>query len=183
MENSDNFASLTAETKAEADRLFLSYAVRNLTGADLFLFNRMYDDVDEEGRYRVSPNTCNVVVEQGCVVVSKKIPSLPPFMLVEAPNLPCVTLVPRGGVFSEKLELRLPLRPWTPYADLEPQCHRSTMPLVFELGYFIGREGTRALAKEVPTNAGLLPRFAPFSAASQSLIRVGPFPSVEVLGD
>ena len=180
MQSADNSAALKAELRVAPNRLTLAYAVKNLTGAELFLFNRMYDDVDSDGRYRVGKDICNVEIRGGHVLISKKIPAVPELKLVESLNLPCVSILAAQGTFTEVIDLPLPLTPWTPYAAIAPSTRRVLMPLIFELGYFVGRDGTRAMGKEVATTTGTALRFAPFSMQSQTLIRVGPFESVDV---
>ncbi len=181
MHDANKSAALTAELLIKANRLLLTYSVANLGDAEIYLFNRMYDDVDDDGKYRVGKDVCNIETVDDVVLVSKKIPAVPQFMLVESPNIPCVTALAARQSFAETIEMDLPLKPWTPYAALANPSRRNTLPLFFELGYFVGRDGTRALAKHVPTVSGHALRFAPFSIASQSLLRVGPFERVEVL--
>lgn len=180
MQSADNSAALKAELRVAQNRLTLAYAVKNLTGAELFLFNRMYDDVDSDGRYRVGKDICNVEIRGGHVLLSKKIPAVPELTLVESPNLPCVTVLAAHSTFTEVIDLPLPLNRWTPYATMTQSTRRVLMPLVFELGYFVGRDGTRAMGKEVATTTGSALRFAPFSLQSQTLLRVGPFEPVAI---
>jgi hypothetical protein len=181
MHSTDNSAALTAELLTKTDRLALAYSVTNLTNSEIFLFNRMYDDVDDDGKYRVGKNLCNIEVSDGHIHISKKIPSVPEFMFVESPNIPCVTAVAARETFSESFDLDLPLKPWTPYATSANSIKKAALPVFFEIGYFVGRLGTRALAKEVATIVGPALRFAPFSLSSQERLRVGPFPPVETI--
>ena len=181
MQSADKFARLSADPLIAPGRLTLNYSVTNLADSEIFIFNRMYDDIDGDGRYRVEKNVCNVEASAGQVVVSKKIPGVPPFMFVESPNIPCVTPIPAHATCSETFELQLPLKPWTPYSTVPDPVRLDKLPLFLEIAYFVGQRGTRALGKEVPTTAGLALRFAPFSIASQTTLRAGPFAAVEVL--
>jgi hypothetical protein len=181
MQGSDDSAVLTVELRVDRQRATLSYAVRNRTNAEIFLFNRMYDGVDDQGRYRVDKDICNIEVIADRVVISKKIPVLPPNKFVEVRNIPCVIALAGQGEFAESVELRLPLRPWTPYADTPGQTRRVSMPAFVERGYFVGRTGTRALARTVATTAGPGLRFSPFGESSQKILRIGPLASVDVL--
>jgi hypothetical protein len=158
----------------------LAYTVRNAGNSEIFLFNRMYADVDAAGRYLVEPDLCLVELREGAAVVAKKIAQLPPLMFVEARNVPCVSVVAAGGTFSEAIALRVPLQPWTPYAAAPARAGPVPLPVLFELGFFVGMEGTRALAKMVPTSAGDAMRFAPFPEDSQLLLRSGPLGTLPV---
>lgn len=180
MQSADNSAALKAELRVGPNRLALAYAVKNLTSSELFLFNRMYDDVDSEGRYRVGKDICNVEIRGGHILISKKIPAVPDQKFVESPNLPCVTIVAAHSTFTEVIDLPLPLTPWTPYTTMAQQTRRVTLPVAFELGFFVGRDGTRALGKEVETTSEKALRFAPFSLSSQVILQVGPLEAVEV---
>lgn len=181
MASGQHQATLQAELRTQGSgAATLAYAVRNAGAAEIFLFNRLYTDVDAAGRYLLEPDLCLVEVREGAVVVAKKIAELPPLTFVEARNVPCVTVVAPGGTFTETITLPVPLAPWSPYLPTPMQGNAMPLPLVFELGFFVGVEGTRALAKMVPTSAGQAMRFAPFPVDSQLLLRSGPLGTLPV---
>src|ERR1700730_4083246 len=90
MQGSDDSAVLTVELRVDRQRATLSYAVRNRTNAEIFLFHRMYDGADDQGRYRVDKDICNIEVIADRVVIGEKITVLPPNKFVEVRNIPCV---------------------------------------------------------------------------------------------
>jgi hypothetical protein len=181
MASGQHQATLQAELRPrDGGAATLAYTVRNAGASEIFLFNRLYADVDSGGRYLIDSNLCLVELRNGSAVVGKKIPELPPLMFVEARNLPCVTAVAAGGTFSETFELKVPLEPWSPYAPAPARANATPLPVLFELGFFVGVEGTRALARQVPTSLGDALRFAPFPIDSQLLLRSGPLGTLPV---
>ncbi|MDB5856745.1 MAG: hypothetical protein JWQ76_434 [Ramlibacter sp.] len=181
MASAQHQATLQAELRTrDAGAATLAYTVRNAGASEIFLFNRMYAGVDAAGRYLLDPDLCLIELRDGAAVVAMKIPELPPRTFVEVRNVPCVTVVAAGGTFSQSIELRVPLLPWTPYAPSPGRANAVTLPVLFELGFFVGVEGTRALAKMVPTSAGDALRFAPFPIDSQLLLRTGPLGNLPV---
>jgi hypothetical protein len=184
VDTNDQFATLSASCSTGSSVLHLDYFVTNRTNSEMFVFNRLYDDVDDHGNYRVGKDVCNVEISDRQIIVSKKISPVPRLLLVETANIPCVSAIPAGGTASEAIELRVPLSQWTPYAQDAKRNHVESLPLFFEIGYFIGQHGTRSLAKQVPTTVGPALRFAPFPVSSQHVLRVGPIAKVDVyIGD
>jgi hypothetical protein len=180
MQVADNSATLTVELRVSQQVIELAYSVSNRTPSEIYLFNRMYDDVDVAGNFQVDKNICNIEVIDSKIVVSKKIPAIPDSIDVEIPYIPCVTLVAAGDEFTESIQLRLPLKPGTPYVTCDQPIRPVTLPVFFELGYFVGRPGTRALAETVATTVGPSLRFDPFTEAAQMILRAGPLSLIEV---
>jgi hypothetical protein len=184
MASGQHQATLQAELRPrDGGTATLAYTVRNAGASEIFLFNRMYADVDGAGRYLLEPDLCLVELRAGSAVLAKKIPELPPRKFVEVRNVPCVTAVAAGGTYTETITLRLPLLPWSPYAASPGAVNVTTLPVLLELGFFVGVEGTRALGRMVPTSAGEALRFAPFSMDSQLLLRTGPLGNLPVFTD
>lgn len=180
MQSADNSAVLSARLRIDPGAIALHYEVKNTAGAEIFLFNQMYGDVDQQGRYQLDAAICNVEVQQERILISKKIPELPPNMLVEVRNIPCVTGVRPGAAFGEVVQLSLPLRQWTPYDQRPGRVRTALLPVYFQLGYFVAAGNAASVADKVPTTTGTALRFAPFSMSSQRLLTVGPFDPVQV---
>lgn len=180
MQNTDANAMLRAQLQDAEDKLSISYQFSNYCNSDIFLFNKMYDDVDDEGRYKVDENLCIIEIKNGNVVISKKIPTLPEALLVESLNIPCVTIVAPGNSFHETVVLNLPLQVWSPYGSAGAST-RLALPVFFQLGYLVGQTSSKSLARTVSTTAGKSVRFAAVTVGSQILLTTGPFQPVSTL--
>lgn len=97
-------------------------------------------------------------------------------MFVETLNIPCVAVVSPYGRFDESVALPLPLREWSPYIKTTASLlarHGETLPVIFEIGYFVGTQQTIEMAERVNTPKGELPRFDPFPIDSQQMAVTG----------
>jgi hypothetical protein len=157
----------------------LSYGFlnKNVSG-NAYLFNLLHDGMVEEAKYRLKIGGFYLELDGEGAVVSKKLVRVPDHLAVERPNIPCVSKVAPGELFAETIHLSLPLIPRTPYfsyvrdgADCRPQW----LKLFFEMGFFLAHPDGEGFAKTVETSEGPTIYFSPFSPASQSIIRVGPF--------
>lgn len=156
--------------------LRLEYRVRNLADAPAFLFNVLHRDFDA-GVFPLDPSGY-VEIGPDTVTVSRKLFAVPPFTLVEKRNVPFMTRLAPGAVFSEQLHLATPLVARNPYEAEAPEGGApANRALIFELGYFIGAPGTEQLGTMFPTDAGPRPGFEAFGDDRQKLART------ERLGD
>lgn len=174
--------TLTTEIKEQDNRLNVKYSVSNNIGNILYLFNVLHDEYDENDYYPFDKRNCYVEFEGSVVVISKKIMSIPPNTFVERLNIPFVTPVPPGSEFSESFSVALPLREHSPYLEDLIKLHggESRMPVVFEIGYFVGQDETEALIESFQTDRGPRKGFDPFPINSQLTARAGIFPPVRV---
>lgn len=174
-------------TVAGTEMLQLSYVFRNNSPNPAFVFNRLYQGLDGERRYKIDPNLIYVQLEGTQIVLSKKVIPVPEDIDVEKPEVPLVTLVPPQGATQEKLSLKLPLRLRSPYGGNRPKPalpKPEQLKLVFEIGFFLGqKQKTQELAAKVATTAGEGLRIDPFPAARQKVLRVGPLPAVAVAAE
>jgi hypothetical protein len=161
--------------RVSAIELELSYIFTNGTIRNAYIFNKLYAEFDDSGVYRTDSQLVNVTVEDGKVIVSKKIMNIPPRMKVERPNVPCVTKVPAGSKTQEIMRLPLPLKIWTPYTDdsAVPQSTEEKR-LYFALGYFLSAPEGDQMVRTVQTSAGAALYFYPFSIGSQKVLEAGP---------
>jgi hypothetical protein len=72
----------------------------------------------------------------GTVRFLKGSPDIPEDMGVEMPVIPCVTLLKRGHLFDETIQVELPLRRFDPYKQKERPIIQNPTAMVFSLGYF-----------------------------------------------
>lgn len=160
----------------ERDLMRLSYEFVNATRLDAYLFNRIWREIDAQGRYVIDPNLAYVLTEVDRVVLAKKIIPVPVDIDVEKPILPCVTHVEPGKRFAESMEIPLPLAPWTPYSatDSARNATATEMQAWFEVGYFLAGPATAALVRKVKTTQGEGISFAVFNPANQRELRSGP---------
>jgi hypothetical protein len=161
--------------------LVIVYRFFNNSPRNGYLFNKQCANVGNDGVYRTQRDLLNVEVLHREVIVSKKIVPVPPDLDVEKPNIPCVTLVRGRTQFEETIRVKLPLKPYTPYAkprDTDLAASPVSLPLAFELGYFVAPRESDSQAREARTSDGPALRFDPFPVGSQSILRVGPFDSL-----
>ncbi len=174
-------ARLEAELETrEAGRLTLRYKFYNKSDSrSAYLFNLLYEEVDETTGYMVDKNFFYVEFEDDKVLMSKKLVPVPPLVFVEKLNIPCVTRVRPGESFEESLTIVSPLSLRNPYLQAG-QGKRYVIfekhKLFFELGYFFAYPGSGdKLANTVKTAIGPSLRFDPFPPSSQSILGLGPF--------
>lgn len=162
--------------------LRLEYRAMNRGQRTLFLFNILHDEMTEAGAF---PLFDGAYVEStgDAVVISRKLFPVPPMTFVERRNIPFVTRLVPGATIQESLVLSLPLKPTDPYREFDSTelVQWSEQPVFFELGYFVGAEGTEQLAKSFPTDAGARPGFDVFTESSQILQRAGPLGTVPIV--
>jgi len=97
------------------DGLVLTYEVQNRGERPVWLFDRLFDTAPT-GHVRLAPHKAYVSIEDGRVVVSRMLHKVPENILVEAPEVPGVTLLQGGETMEERVVLPLPLRESLPYA-------------------------------------------------------------------
>ena len=156
-----------------------SYSFTNGGSRNAYVFNRLYDRINQDGTYQTHRNLMYVEMEPVGVVLSKKIIPVPPNMDVEKPIVPCTTRVRPGETLSEVIEVAFPVKPSTPYAKpptsslQEPEIQRSVW---IDIGYLEPTRDVDALARDVRTTEGTAPYFYPVPVSSQKVLRVGPLP-------
>ncbi len=174
MQITDANAKLEVQFHTVGDKLSIDYQFSNYCNSDIFLFNKMYDDIDDNGHYKVDSNLCIIEIEDNYLVISKKVPTLPNTLLVESLNIPCISVVAPGTSFRETVVLNLPLKVWSPYKFSDVPV-KLVQPVFFQLGYLVGQASSKSLARTVLTTAGKALRFAAVTAGSQVLLKTGPF--------
>lgn len=181
MQTADARAVLDVDLQIAGDVLSIAYAVHNRSGSPLYLFNLLHDGYGPQG-YRVSRDRVAIELRADSIVVAKKLVPIPDDMEVEAPNLPCMTLVAPDGRYAETLAVPLPLVPWTPYRRCRGTVARERS-LVFELGYVVAGPDPRGRPDSVPTTLGPQLQFDAFTESAQQLLALGPFGRVSTLED
>lgn len=167
---------LVVESRIEAQNvLHVRYTFHNDTGHDVYLFNRLYKEIDEGAVFDTEPNLVNVEILQRGILLSKKIIAVPPDVDVEKPSLPCSSLVKSGGKVSEAFELPLPLSEWTPYLGLTgqpPSAEIVRRRAWFEVGYFVSSQASQLLVQSVKTKQGDAFYIDPFPIIGQKTLEV-----------
>jgi len=149
------------------------YVAENVTGSDLYLFNRLYHDLRDDGVFDVDPNLVYVDVESGLLHLSKRIPDLPDNVLAEVLIVPCVTALAGGSSVVESVSLNLPARRMNPYlSHLSVPVERFDA-VVFSLGYCRASELGPARVETVRSIAGPALHID-YTAEQQLLVRTAP---------
>jgi hypothetical protein len=150
------------------------YEVENVSGSELYLFNRLYHDLRDDGVFDLDPNLVYVDVENSTLHLSKRIPNLPEGVLAEALIIPCVTVLPSGGRMQETFSLSLPLQRMNPYLRHLSAPVESYESVFFSLGYFRVAEIGRTPVETVRTSAGPA-LHVNVTAGQQLVVRTAPF--------
>jgi hypothetical protein len=156
------------------------YVAENASGSDLYLFNRLYHDLRDDGVFDIDPNLVYVDMEDDVLRLSKRIPDLPDGVLAEALIVPCVTMLHSGSRLEETLSLSLPLQRSNPYLRHLSAPVAGFESVSFSLGYCRVSElgATRvetvrsiagpALHIDITAEQQLLVRTAPVALAAAS---------------
>jgi hypothetical protein len=111
------------------------YVAENVTGSDLFLFNRLYHDLRDDGVFDVDPDLVYVDAADEVLHLSKCIPDQPENVLAEVLIVPCVTALAAGSKVVESFRLSLPPQRMNPYLSHLRAPVESFDAVVFSLGY------------------------------------------------
>jgi hypothetical protein len=164
---------LVVESRLESENaLVLHYTFQNNTNQQVYLFNRLYKEIEQGPLFDTDPNLVNIEILPKGLLISKKIVPVPPDVDVEKPLLPCSSLVKPGDRLSETIRLSLPLSAWTPYLDHpgEPPSQVIRRKAWFEVGYFVSSAASQSLAQPVRTKQGDAFYFDPFPIAGQKTL-------------
>ncbi|MBN1152229.1 MAG: zinc ribbon domain-containing protein [Dehalococcoidia bacterium] len=149
------------------------YVAENVTGSDLYLFNRLYHDLRDDGVFDVDPDLVYVDTADGVLHLSKCIPDLPENVLAEVLIVPCVTPLAAGGKVVESFRLSLPPQRMNPYLSHLHAPVESFDAVVFSLGYCRASDLRSGQVETVRSIAGLA-LHVEMTAAQQLVVRTGP---------
>jgi len=149
------------------------YVAENLTGSGLYLFNRLYHDLRDDGVFDVDSDLVYVDVEDSVLHLSKRIPELPENVLAEVLIVPCVTALAGGSATVESFSLSLPPQRMNPYlSHLSTPVERFDA-VAFSLGYCRASELGSTRVETVRSIAGPA-LHVDFTAEQQLLVRTAP---------
>ncbi len=155
----------------------LEYEIRNRESVAIYVFNKLYTEIDEDRVWHVDPNRVYVLFSEGTGTLAKRVIAVPHGVLVEHREFPCVTRIEPGKSFHESISLVPPIVPWNPYSiDREGERRTVRAEFSFEIGFFRERPGTSKLAYTVKTPRGTSLYFDSFNADNQSILKTRPFP-------
>lgn len=154
--------------------LKVTYEVRNRTEENLYIFNKLYEEITPDLVLQTDKNLVNIIIRQEQVFVSKAIEPVPENLKVEYTMKPCVTKIGPLSIIDETFTVPLPLTPKTPYEQPEMSDEIAYKSLFFSVGYFVGHDLTESYEKTVKTPDGPAIRFDPFSYQDQDVLTVGP---------
>ncbi len=149
------------------------YVAQNVTGSDLYLFNRLYHDLRDDGVFDVDPDLVYIDLEDGVLHLSKRIPDLPENVLAEVLIVPCVTALAGGGSLVESISLNLPARRMNPYLSHLSVPVEKFDAVVFSLGYCRASELGPSRLETVRSIAGPALHIG-YTAQQQLLVRTLP---------
>ncbi len=164
---------LKIQISARSDALLGKYIAHNLSSQPAFLFDILHGEASNSGSFELFESRVYVEIGQNRVTLSRKIMPVPPMTFVEKRNVPFVTRILPGETAEGDFILKLPAVSYSPYIrETEANSPLKKLSIVFELGFFLGKEGTEALAKRYKTSAGLRYGFDPFPITSQKTVSV-----------
>lgn len=159
-------------------QLAVRYTVHNGNPFPIYLFNQLYQDIDQKtGIYLTDRKLVSVDIDNGRLLISKKIPPVPPGKSVELPYVPGLTKVLPNQTFTEEFDLELPLHTKNPYDGwLDPKSYTQLTTqsvIVFEVGYFFAQNGADVdhMLKTVKTPTGDMLFAYPFTPSRQKTVR------------
>lgn len=174
--NQDN-CSLAVTLSYADDHVDYSYSFQNNSQSTVFVFNLPAIEFSGRGSARVAQNDIVVEINPTRIVMGPKIVPVPSGMLVEVAITPCATLLLPNTSLVGQGSIGTPLEAKTPYANKNQlnDGKLASLPISFEVGYFVGLEDTEKHGRQLETNAGPAWYFSGFPCASQKLLSVGPF--------
>jgi hypothetical protein len=149
------------------------YVAENVTGSDLYLFNRLYHDLRDDGVFDVDPDLVYVDTEDGVLYLSKCIPDLPENVLAEVLIVPCVTPLAAGSKVVESFRLSMPPQRMNPYLSHLRAPVESFDSVVFSLGYCRASDLRSGQVETVRSIAGPA-LHVEMTAAQQLIARAAP---------
>lgn len=170
---------VTLETTATVKngRLEIEYEVQNSGKGSIYLFNKLYTDIDSKGVWHVDPDRVYTIFSKGQGSLAKRVIQIPENLAVNVPEVPLITKLDAGKSFRETVSLSLPLKTWDPYSRPAPGDPTTLESLfTWEVGYFRGDSGTSKLETVVPTTKGTAICFTWPDASEQSILKTEPFP-------
>ena len=96
-------------------KLVLSYNFLSKNLNNIYLFNKIYYEIDENDIFLTSKSSVYSEYSDGEIIICKKIISVPDDIDVEKPTIPCASKVEPNNKYEECLSLDLPITPMTPY--------------------------------------------------------------------
>jgi hypothetical protein len=153
--------------------LYCHYAAENTSGVDVYLFNRLYHDLRDDGVFDIDPDLVYVDSENGTLLLSKRIPDVPENLMVEAFIVPCVTVLASGSRLTEPFSLSLPPQRMDPYDRDSHTLVENFGSVVFSLGYVRSTELGSRRVETVRSIAGPA-LHVDFTAEQQLLVRTAP---------
>ena len=173
--------SLVAEPSIHDEAtLEIPYRFENGSARDAYLFNVIHRGINKETeQFIADPNIVYVEHSTGKVTVAKHICSIPAGVRPLVPIVPFATKLVAGASVEEVVSLPLPLTPWTAYLPT-PTAVAAPEPVLceawFEVGYVLVDPQRELRLIPVATTEGPALAIPGVYAATQSLLRVGPFP-------
>lgn len=98
------------------DALHLTATVRNTGPTAVWLFDRLFR-TERTGHYRLDDSLAYVEEQGGVLIISRKLHPVPQGLMVEFPEIPCVSRLAPGESREQYLRVPLPAKTWVPYAQ------------------------------------------------------------------
>lgn len=108
-----NGVVLEVNTDQQGNTLLIDYQVRNQLAETVYLLNRIFQWT-EKG-LEIEADFIYTEVKNGRLHLTKAFIPVPDDVLAEMPDVPYLTAVEGGTVFTEQVCLTLPLEPFHPY--------------------------------------------------------------------
>ena len=174
----DSRLQFSADFKLEAKQLVLTYEVKNLSTADAYLLNRLYQSVSG---WSLSPDIIYIRFDRNTetVLLSKRIPELPAGTRVTSPVAPFVTPLRAGLSFREQVHIPLPVHEYLQYPEGPGSAPTEERKLVlkqirFRLDYYWRPEGTTEEIRDVGGAKVTIPHTPPGKALVFGVLETPP---------
>lgn len=123
-----------------ADALHVTASLRNTGSTAVWLFDRLFH-TERTGHYRLDDTLAYVEEQGGVLVLSRKLHPVPQGLMVEFPEIPCVSRLAPGATKEQSLRVALPAKTWVPYAQGVRKTVGTFQAVRLQWGFFPDAEG------------------------------------------
>lgn len=160
------------------DLLRLTYSVYNHGVSALYLCNQLHAEAGmaaNQAAIEPLPNMVHIQVLAEGVKIDKSIMDLSFHDGIAVYDIPFLTRLEPAKEYEQAIDLPLPLIPYKVYNSRPSPLPPTSLPLLFELGYFVESEEIKPFLHEVKTLTGNVNRIDSSMVRRQQLITAGPF--------
>ncbi|WP_164019593.1 hypothetical protein [Pyxidicoccus trucidator] len=158
-----------------AEALQVEASLRNTGPAVVWVFDRLFH-TEPSGHYRLDASLAYVEEQGGVLVLSRKLHPVPAGLMVEFPEVPCVSRLAPGASREQFIRVAFPAKTWVPYSQgvRRAVSADSIRSVRLQWGFFPDVEGLHFYrGRDVAGQDFQYPAYGP-ALAAQRLVDTGP---------